>query len=142
MVLRTSLLGADIAEHIQLLLVFSTHALFLADRVVETRVILGAESASRLSSHSAAICFPCYECSRTCPKGNVENCQFPEVDGGEVLSRNRKHREGNDGPCYSRPDCGVRGHGVSRSPNKPKCEQVRDKDDDTNQNGRRKSANG
>jgi len=41
MVLWNSLLGADIAEHVQLLLVFSTHAFFLAATVVETREFSG-----------------------------------------------------------------------------------------------------
>src|SRR2546427_12018623 len=91
MVLRNSLLGADEVEHVQLLLVFSAHAFFLAVSVVETRVILGAESDSLLSTHFAVTRFPCYECSRTRPKGSFQNRQFPEVDGGEVLSRNRKH---------------------------------------------------
>jgi hypothetical protein len=36
MVLRNSLLGADIAKHIQLLIVFSAHAFFLSGCVVET----------------------------------------------------------------------------------------------------------
>ena len=37
MVLRNSLLGADVAEQFQLLLVFSPHAFFLSVRTVETR---------------------------------------------------------------------------------------------------------
>jgi len=143
MVLRNSLLGVDVAEHVQLLLVFSAHAFFLSVRTVETRVTLGAESDALLSGRFAVTRFPCYERSRTRPKESVQNRQFPEVDGGEVLGRNRKHRKGNDGPCYSRPECGVRGgYGVSLSPNKPECEQVRDKDDDTYKNGRHKFANG
>jgi hypothetical protein len=36
MVPRNSLLGADIAEHVQLLLVFSTHDFFLPASPVET----------------------------------------------------------------------------------------------------------
>lgn len=68
MVLPNSLLGADVAEHVQLLLVFSAHAFLLSVCTVETRVILGAESDSLLSSHSAVTRFPCYECSRTRPR--------------------------------------------------------------------------
>ena len=41
MVLRNSLLRADIAEDIQLLFVFSTHALFLSPYAVETREYFG-----------------------------------------------------------------------------------------------------
>ena len=41
MVLRNSLLGADVTEHLQLLLVFSTHAFFLSGCVVETREFSG-----------------------------------------------------------------------------------------------------
>src|SRR5579864_3642177 len=41
MVLRNSLLGTDVTEHIQLLLVFSTHAFFLSGCVVETREFFG-----------------------------------------------------------------------------------------------------
>jgi hypothetical protein len=43
-ILRNSLLGADVAEHVQLLLVFSAHALFLSGWVVETREFPGALS--------------------------------------------------------------------------------------------------
>jgi hypothetical protein len=42
MVLRNSLLGADLAEHVQLLLVFSAHAFFLSVRTVETREFSGS----------------------------------------------------------------------------------------------------
>src|SRR5271169_2438471 len=42
MVLRNSLLGADVAEHVQLLLVFSAHAFFLSVRAVETREFSGS----------------------------------------------------------------------------------------------------
>src|ERR1039458_4366200 len=42
MVLRNSLLGADVAEHVQLLLVFSAHAFFLSVRTVETREFSGS----------------------------------------------------------------------------------------------------
>jgi hypothetical protein len=41
MALRHSLLGADIAEDIQLLFVFSAHAFLLSDFVVETRGFSG-----------------------------------------------------------------------------------------------------
>lgn len=34
---RDSLLGADVAEHVQLLLLFSAHAFFLSSGAVETR---------------------------------------------------------------------------------------------------------
>jgi hypothetical protein len=44
--LRNSLLTIHIQEHIQLLLVFSAHAFFLADRAVETRGFLVLELAS------------------------------------------------------------------------------------------------
>ncbi len=40
-ILRNSLLGAYVAEHIQLLLILSTHLFFLAGRVVETREFSG-----------------------------------------------------------------------------------------------------
>src|SRR5271166_2858146 len=46
MVLRHSLLRADIAEDIQLLLVFSAHAFFLSGCAVETREFSGTASAS------------------------------------------------------------------------------------------------
>jgi len=39
-----SLLGADVAEHIQLLLVFSAHAFFLSGCVVETREFCGTST--------------------------------------------------------------------------------------------------
>ncbi len=51
MVLWNSLLGADIAEHVQLLLVFSAHAFFLSGCVVETRIILGAGQVSTIKSY-------------------------------------------------------------------------------------------
>jgi hypothetical protein len=41
MVLRNSLLGADVTEHVQLLLVFSTHVWFLSGCVVETTEFSG-----------------------------------------------------------------------------------------------------
>jgi hypothetical protein len=41
MILRYSLLRAYVAEHIQLLLVFSAHAFFLSGRAVETREFRG-----------------------------------------------------------------------------------------------------
>jgi len=44
MVLRNSLLRAYVAEHVQLLLVFSAHAFFLPVRSVETRVFSGSIS--------------------------------------------------------------------------------------------------
>ena len=44
--LRNSLFGADIAEHIQLLLVFSAHILFLLVHAVETRECRGTEEHS------------------------------------------------------------------------------------------------
>src|ERR1700746_796295 len=44
MVRRNSLLGVDEAEHVQLLLVFSAHDLFLSVRSVETRVFSGSIS--------------------------------------------------------------------------------------------------
>ena len=44
MIVRNSLLGADVAEHVQLLLVFSAHALFLSVRSVETREFFGSVS--------------------------------------------------------------------------------------------------
>src|ERR1017187_1241193 len=46
MVLGYSLLRAYVAEHIQLLLVFSTHTFFLSGCVVETRVFCGTVLAS------------------------------------------------------------------------------------------------
>ena len=46
MVLGHSLLRADVAEHVQLLLVFSTHAFFLSGCAVETREFRGTASAS------------------------------------------------------------------------------------------------
>jgi hypothetical protein len=46
MVLRNSLLGADVAEHVQLLLVFSAHAFFLSVPTVETREFSGTGSTS------------------------------------------------------------------------------------------------
>src|ERR1022692_1266274 len=46
MVLGYSLLWAYVAEHIQLLLVFSTHASFLSGCAVETREFRGTPSAS------------------------------------------------------------------------------------------------
>src|ERR1022692_650044 len=46
MVLGYSLLRAYVAEHIQLLLVFSTHTSFLSGCAVETRAFRGTESAS------------------------------------------------------------------------------------------------
>jgi hypothetical protein len=45
-VLRHSLLRAYIAEHIQLLLILSTHTFFLSGRVVETREFCGTALAS------------------------------------------------------------------------------------------------
>jgi hypothetical protein len=45
-ILRNSLLGADVAEHVQLLLVFSAHAFFLSGRAAETTVFPGTVSAS------------------------------------------------------------------------------------------------
>jgi hypothetical protein len=45
-ILRNSLLGVYIAEHIQLLLVASEHAIFLSGRVVETRGFFGSGSVS------------------------------------------------------------------------------------------------
>jgi hypothetical protein len=42
MILRNSLLRADVAENVQLLLVFSAHASFLSSCAVETREFLGA----------------------------------------------------------------------------------------------------
>jgi len=56
MVLRNSLLGADVAKHITLLLIFSAHPFFLSGCVVETREILGAGSAFL----EALISFPLY----------------------------------------------------------------------------------
>ncbi len=41
-VLRNSLLGADVAKDVQLLLFFSAHALFLSGCFVETSLILSA----------------------------------------------------------------------------------------------------
>ena len=41
MVLRNSLFETDVAEHIQLLLIFSAHTFFLSGRVVETRESFG-----------------------------------------------------------------------------------------------------
>ena len=43
-IVRNPLLGADVAEHVQLLLVFSPHAFFLSGWVVETREFPGALS--------------------------------------------------------------------------------------------------
>jgi hypothetical protein len=43
---RNSLLGADVTEHVQLLLVFSAHAFFLSGCAVETREFRGTASAS------------------------------------------------------------------------------------------------
>jgi hypothetical protein len=40
MVLRNSLLGTDVTEHVQLLLVFSTHAFFLSGCAVEQESFL------------------------------------------------------------------------------------------------------
>jgi len=48
MVLRNSLLGTYVAEHIQLLFVFSPHTFFLSACVVETRAILGARRFSEI----------------------------------------------------------------------------------------------
>ena len=45
MIVRNSLLGADVAEHVQLLLVFSAHAFFLSGCAVETREFRGTASA-------------------------------------------------------------------------------------------------
>jgi hypothetical protein len=45
-IVRNSLLGADVAEHVQLLLVFSAHAFFLSGCAVETREFRGTTSAS------------------------------------------------------------------------------------------------
>ncbi|MGO9826805.1 MAG: hypothetical protein ACLPMG_16210, partial [Terriglobales bacterium] len=45
-IVRNSLLGADVAEHVQLLLVFSAHAFFLSGCAVETREFRGTASAS------------------------------------------------------------------------------------------------
>src|ERR1022692_2713840 len=79
MVLGYSLLRAYVAEHIQLLLVFSTHTSFLSGCAVETRAFRGTESASNrvfpqpVRSHfpppatfallrsrvSSPVCFPC-----------------------------------------------------------------------------------
>src|ERR1039457_4615100 len=47
MVLGYSLLWAYVAEHIQLLLVFSTHAFFLSGCAVETREFRGTPSPSK-----------------------------------------------------------------------------------------------
>src|ERR1700756_5662299 len=44
MVLRNSLLGVDVAEHVQLLLIFSAHAFFLSVRSVQTREFSGSVS--------------------------------------------------------------------------------------------------
>jgi hypothetical protein len=44
-IVRNSLLGADVPEHVQLLLVFSAHAFFLSGCAVETRVFRGTASA-------------------------------------------------------------------------------------------------
>jgi hypothetical protein len=41
-IVRNSLLRADVAEHVQLLLVFSAHAFFLSVRSVETREFSGS----------------------------------------------------------------------------------------------------
>ena len=41
MIVRISLLWADVAEHVQLLLVFSAHAFFLSSCAVETREFRG-----------------------------------------------------------------------------------------------------
>src|SRR5208337_4467562 len=43
-IVRNSLLWADVAEYVQLLLIFSAHAFFLSGWVVETRVFPGALS--------------------------------------------------------------------------------------------------
>jgi hypothetical protein len=48
-ILRNSLLGADVAEHVQLLLVFSAHAFFLSGCVVETREFSGTGQLSTLA---------------------------------------------------------------------------------------------
>jgi len=46
MFVRNPLLGVYVAEHVQLLLVFSMHVFFLSACVVETREFLGAGLAS------------------------------------------------------------------------------------------------
>src|SRR6266849_9434331 len=54
MVLRNSLLGVDVAENVQLLLVFSAHAFFLSGYAVETREFCGTVLASnRVFPHPA-----------------------------------------------------------------------------------------
>jgi hypothetical protein len=44
-ILRNSLFGADVAERIQLLLIFSAHTYFLSGCVVETREFSGTSQA-------------------------------------------------------------------------------------------------
>src|ERR1022692_1574230 len=84
MVLGYSLLRAYVAEHIQLLLVFSKHTSFLSGCAVETRAFRGTESASnrvfpqpaRSDSGKATTCrkrsdnVPAIERSASKPRGN------------------------------------------------------------------------
>ena len=58
MIVRNSLLGADVAEHVQLLLVFSAHAFFLSGCAVETREFRGTGSvAARCACESPFVTF-------------------------------------------------------------------------------------
>jgi hypothetical protein len=50
-----SLLGTDIAEDIQLLLIYSAHAFFLSDCIVEAREFSGTVSGSMLISSKEAL---------------------------------------------------------------------------------------
>src|SRR5271169_5974546 len=75
MVLGYSLLRAYVAEHIQLLLVFSTHTFFLSGCVVETREFCGTALASnRVFPHPARgwpVLFPILLRRVPCPRLSV-----------------------------------------------------------------------
>src|ERR1700675_2411619 len=79
MVLGYALLGADVAEHVQLLLVFSAHAFFLSGCAVETREFRGTASASnRVFPQPVRAPYPTVGCYRESMPA-VLNLQPPDL---------------------------------------------------------------
>src|SRR4029077_18923627 len=87
MVRGNSLLRVDVAEHVQLLLVFSAHAFFLSVRSVETREFSGSisvfphparETTSGLNAALAAL-VGVYTVVQTDPPQYLTNCQESEA---------------------------------------------------------------
>src|SRR5438552_5580971 len=86
-VLRNSLLRADVAEHVQLLLVFSAHASFLSGCVVETREFSGTAPACIKSKRAVLPCrrFGQLDVQRCASEGSESvPVSFPFVAGRRV----------------------------------------------------------